>query len=343
MASNDHYWDVNIDNIYDQRVLGIGNSKDEQFNQTQTTTSSGELVLVALDSVKPIGEMPAIPVAEDAFIVFSERIPQAAANLPCLFNQSAMNPLRNWKFVLHNWDSQAEHFFIRVQKPLGNLADSMFLWDGYQHWHLPATIIDSVVEYKVYFDMVQNGIHYFFVQESSFHCPQINISLDTTIQSLEVDVSTETSDSWSLKIHSLSTGVGRSQNFSGSHASVELDEGQYLATVSNSNGDEMTTQIVRVIGSSNSGEETLPVLPDIRLFPNPIKAGDLATLHVSNMPSTSNLQLIVSDASGRIIRSEPSPYQNEMSFEIAFPIAGMYQVTILQDGITYSVKAVAVQ
>lgn len=342
-ADSSLYWSSQIDRYFDQRVVGLGNSDDERFDHTQSTVSSGDFMLVALDTVKPIGQMPSVPVAEDAFIVFSERLPQAVANLACPFDQSTINPLRNWKFVLYNWSSSAQTLKVRYARPKGALADSLFLWDGNQYWHLPVTYLDSVtVEYTIYFDMLQSGRHYFFVQRTDLNCPNLLTTLDPSTGMLKVDVDDDASEEWTFETTSLKTGVTTSETIANGTAWRQLEDGQYLVRILDSDGNEIGMRVV----SANTDEidvEHEAIVPDIRLYPNPVAASQVAKLFLNDLPSEESIQVVINDSYGKILSQETMDYHPGMEIPLSFPVVGHYQVTVQQGQIFYSIKAIVLQ
>jgi hypothetical protein len=80
-ADSTHYWDFSTDKLYGKRVLGVGRSWDEDLFQPQTQTSHGSFLQLSLDTLKNQGDMPRVPIEEDAFLIFSERVPAAFSSL----------------------------------------------------------------------------------------------------------------------------------------------------------------------------------------------------------------------------------------------------------------------
>ena len=123
-ADSSHYWDFSTDKLYGKRVLGVGRSWDEDLYQPQTQTSHGSFLQLSLDTLKNQGDMPRVPIEEDAFLIFSERVPVAFSSL-LTCDQNGINPLLNWKLKPHSWDSETSRMFIKLDRPSGILADSI--------------------------------------------------------------------------------------------------------------------------------------------------------------------------------------------------------------------------
>lgn len=337
-ADSTLYWSTAVDQLFDQRVIGLGRSSDENFYQTQTATSSGTFLQISLDTPVALGQMPPVVVGEDAFLVFSERNPLGQGNPACPLNNNVGNPMRNWKFKLHNWVSPAEHLIIRVEKPKGQLADSLFLFDGNQHWHLPQTVIDSVVEYKVYFDMLNNDLHYFFTETRSNPCDVVQLTQNGT----SIMVNNPDGDDITVTSQSMKTGVTVTETTSLSVYERGLDEGQHIIQITDENGNTTLTQVVRVLPGSGSRNADLRQ-PDIRVYPNPSVANKQLTLSAEGLPSDSPVAILLSDASGKILKREEMPYSDYLEYRFSLPVSGNYQITLFQEGISYSLKVVIVE
>lgn len=336
-ADSSLYWSSVIDRMFDQRVIGVGNSSDERFNQTQTRTSSGTWVQVSLDTVKNQGEMPAVTVAEDAFLVFSERAATTSSYFECPNAPTLNHPLKNWKFRLYDWTSNATYLHVQIEKPKGQIEDSLYLYDGYQYWHLPVLDLGDRLQYTIYFDMLQEGRHYFFTTPESMECdpPYSVIISGNTLDASYLD------GTWTLETQSLNTGVLSASKVSGTSFSKDLDAGQHIVTIRNADGEEVLTKVVLVTDQNASLSK---IEPSIRIYPNPVQANLPTTLEVSNLPiEKDEVTLLVSDNNGRIVSSESMTYQNGLKTTLQFPTVGLYHVTLLHHANSYTLKVVVGQ
>jgi len=159
-ADSSTYWDFSADKLYGKRVLGVGRSWDEDLYQPQTQTSHGSFLQLSLDTLKNQGDMPRVPIEEDAFLIFSERVPAAFSSL-LTCDDNGDNPLLNWKLKPHNWDSETSRLFIKMDRPGGILADSIWITDGFNYTYVPLiSSSTAMLTYSVSLDSVSNGLHY---------------------------------------------------------------------------------------------------------------------------------------------------------------------------------------
>lgn len=334
-ADTSRYWDYTVDNQYNIRVLGLGASSDEHFYQSQTLASSGPFVQLSLDSVLNKGEMPQIIIAEDAFLVLSERSPQAASlTFSCMLDGN--NPLGNWKLKPHDWNSAADFLYITINAPTKVLSDSIWMTDGLHYTYIPVVGAPlSQISFLVNLDSVHNGLHYFFTDVKGNPCDPITIT--TTDDVLTVDLGTSI-DGASLKYMHLNTGLTVEQALLGSTFSAAISPGQYQVWVMDNEGNVITEQVTRTFESK---ESIHPVrIPKIIVYPNPVLSGQSTQLLLKDLPSQSPVKILMSNASGRVIHHETLPYENGMRVELTADTPGYYTVSVIQDNIIYSQKLI---
>lgn len=336
-ADSSLYWSSVIDRMFDQRVIGVGRSQDERFNQTQTRTSYGDWVQVSLDTAKSQGEMPAVAVDEDAFLIFSERASTTASYFECPNAPTLNHPLKNWKFRLYDWSSTATYLLVQIQKPKGQIEDSLYLYDGYQYWHLPVLDLGDRLQYTIYFDMLQEGRHYFFTTPQSMDCdpPYSVIISGNTLDASYLD------GTWTLETQSLNTGVVTASKVSGASYTKSLDAGQHIVTIRNSEGEEILTKVVLVTDENAPANRTEP---SIKVYPNPVRATLPTTLDVTNLSDAiTEITVLITDNNGRVLSSESMTYQKGLNTSLHFPTVGLYHVTLLHGNTSYTLKVVVGQ
>ncbi|TNE30148.1 MAG: T9SS type A sorting domain-containing protein [Bacteroidetes bacterium] len=333
------YWNTRVDRLYRNRVIGLGRSDDQSFYQSQTVTTQGASVMVALDHFDSIGQMPTVEIADESFIIFSEKKSKGANSIHCPIPSAESHILHNWKFQLQNWQSQAEYLLLKVPSSEVDKRDSLFLSDGYWNLYLPIDSYEgSDFLYKIPLAELTDYRHYFFTNSQNSDC----LEIFTYPESGDLNVVTELigDREWVLETQSMSDGTLISEHISGTHARRFLREGQYVVSVLDADGEMISSEIVRIQSTSNRSSIGLEEL-DIRVYPDPVQTGQSSTLEVRNMPSSESLRMTVSDMNGKIHQSIPVDYSEEIIQSIApLSVPGTYTVTLHQGSSVYSVKLV---
>jgi hypothetical protein len=334
-ADTSKYWDYKVDNQYHIRVLGLGASADENFYQSQTLASVGSFFQLSLDSVRPQGEMPNINIDEDAFLIFSERLPESySSNYSCQVGGN--NPLGNWKIRPHNWGSTADFLYVTLNSLSMPTSDSIWMTDGSNYTYVPkvnSTI--SHITYRILLDSIHNNFQYFFTDVKGNPCDPITI---TTIDDvLTVDLGTGI-DGASLKYLDLNSGLTVEQKLLGNTFSTPISPGQYQVWVKDTEGNIITEQIARTNQSRVSANS--PVVPALVLYPNPVHSGQTTRLMIKDLPTESPVQIFMTNASGIVLRQETMTYENGMVVEFTGNTPGFYTVSVIQDNIIYSQKLI---
>lgn len=333
------YWNTRVDRLYRNRVIGLGRADNQSFYQSQTVTTKGAPVLVALNYFDSIGQMPTVAIEDESFIIFSEKQSKLTSSTLCASPSKKSHILHNWKFQLQNWRSQAEYLLLKVPTSEVDKRDSLFLSDGYWDIYLPIDRYDgSDFVYKIPLTELIDYRHYFFTNSRGSDCIEV-ITFQESGE-LNVEAMLASDKEWILETQSLDNGTLISERISGTHGRRFLQDGQYVVSVLDENGQVMGSQIVRIQSSSNSPSIGIDEL-DIRVYPDPVEAGHPSTLAVRNLPSTEPLQMIVSDMNGKIHQSVSLDGSDEIIQSIApLSIPGTYTVTLYQGSSLYSVKLV---
>ena len=332
-ADSSRYWDYTTDNQYDIRVLGLGHSDDEDFYQSQTFASSGSFIQLSLDSIKPQGQMPAVSIDEDAFLVLSERLPEALAyNVICL--PDGNNPLGNWKLKPHNWSSTADYLYVTMNNPTKGISDSIWMTDGYHYTYIPEIANSStLIRFRINLDSVHNGLHYFFTDVKGDPCDQITIDAADNILTID-NQSGHTG--FTVKYLDLKSGLTTEQDFIGNTFTSPVASGEYQVWILDQEGKVAAEKVVHTYISQ--GNTSNLVAPSLSLFPNPILSGQYAQLVIRDLPSHNPVTISIYDATGKTMLVKELNYQNGMSIEIPGNLPGLYTVTVYQNGINYSQK-----
>jgi len=225
-ADSTHYWDFSTDKLYGKRVLGVGRSWDEDLFQPQTQTSHGSFLQLSLDTLKNQGDMPRVPIEEDAFLIFSERVPAAFSSL-LTCDQKGTNPLLNWKLKPHNWDSETSRMFIKMDRPSGVLADSIWITDGFNYTYVPLIVNSpTMLTYSVSLDSITNGLHYFFTSDYGNPCDDLEITVAQNILTVDMSSISSGDNGFTLKMYNYGNGLLIQEPLNGS-LTKELNDGQY--------------------------------------------------------------------------------------------------------------------
>lgn len=331
------YWDFNIDKVYDLRVMGVGKSEDEDFYQTQTQSSSSSFIRWSLDSIKGQGVMPKINVGEDAFLVFSERVPASMAiQYPCVRNGS--NPLGNWKLKPQQWKSKASHLLVSLEMPSkGGVVDSVFMTDGASYTFIPVVSqAAGTLTYRIPLAPLSDGMHYFFTDTRGNPCS--GISIGTAPNQLTVDNS-GLAGGLRLKSMDYTTGLIVEEPLANGRSTRPIGSGQHQVWVLDDQGRTVVEQFIK--GSGNSGQAAASI-PLVLLAPNPIAVGQSATLRIEDLPDHRLVTVNLTDASGRLVSTQTLAYRSGMSLELSGPTPGMYTVTVYQGSRSFSQKLLVV-
>lgn len=340
-ADNSTYWDTRIDRLFKERVIGLGRSDDERFFQTQTVTSEGNEITVALDELRPMGEMPEVTVAEDAFVIFSEREERRTTLLDCSSSTASSHDLFRWKFQLQNWSSDARQILIRIPNTENKgreEEDSLFLSDGHivQYVPLVSESLSSRI-YSVSLVGLQNGVHYFFTNGDQKECDETLIETRENI--IIADVANNEGKSWTFEVQSLEDGSLYSEATNGTSLRRSMNPGQYVVSILDDSGDLLTTRVVRIDESSGQ-DDLLYSQADIRVYPNPVEQSATATLSVRNLPIEEPLQMTITGMGGRVYETAELLYSEHIERSIVLGMPGTYTITLYQGNTIYAVKLI---
>lgn len=336
-ADSTHYWDFSTDKLYSKRVLGVGRSWDEDLFQPQTQTSHGSFLQLSLDTLKNQGDMPRVPIEEDAFLIFSERVPAAFSSL-LTCNQKGINPLLNWKLKPHNWDSETSRMLIKMDRPSGVLADSIWITDGYNYTHVPLIVNSpTMLTYSISLDSLVNGLHYFFTSDYGNPCDDLEITVAQNILTVDMSSISSGDNSFTLKIHNYGNGLLIQEPLNGS-LTKQLNDGQYQLTVLDREGKTVAERSILIKPTSDSDKPLELIEPELVLSPNPVLVGNLSRLTIKNLPCDQNITLRVSDGSGKVLFANQMPYENSMEVQLTGPTPGLYTISVIQGATVYSIK-----
>jgi hypothetical protein len=336
-ADSTHYWDFSTDKLYGKRVLGVGRSWDEDLFQPQTQTSHGSFLQLSLDTLKNQGDMPRVPIEEDAFLIFSERVPAAFSSL-LTCDQKGTNPLLNWKLKPHNWDSETSRMFIKMDRPSGVLADSIWITDGFNYTYVPLIVNSpTMLTYSVSLDSITNGLHYFFTSDYGNPCDDLEITVAQNILTVDMSSISSGDNGFTLKMHNYGNGLLIQEPLNGS-LTKELNDGQYQLTVLDREGKTVAERSILIKPTSDSDKLLELIEPELVLSPNPVLVGNLSRLTIKNLPSDQDITLRVSDGSGKVLFANQMPYENSMEVQLTGPTPGLYTISVIQGATVYSIK-----
>ncbi|REJ62132.1 MAG: hypothetical protein DWQ21_07375 [Bacteroidetes bacterium] len=336
-SDSTHYWDFTTDKLYGKRVLGVGRSWDEDLFQPQTQTSHGSFLQLSLDTIKNQGVMPRVPIEEDAFLIFSERVPAAYSSL-LTCDQKGINPLLNWKLKPHNWDSETSRMFIKMDRPSGVLADSIWITDGFNYTYVPLVAgSPTMLTYSVSLDSLANGLHYFFTSDYGNPCDDLEITVAQNVLTVDMNSISAGDNGFTLKMHKYSNGLLIQEPLNGS-LTKELNDGQYQLTVLDRDGKTVVERSILIKLTAGSDESLALIEPELVLMPNPVLVGNLSSLSIKNLPSAQDITLRVSDGSGKALIANQMPYKNGMVVQLTGPTPGLYTISVIQGATVYSIK-----
>lgn len=329
------YWDYNIDKVYELRVLGIGKSLDEDLYQSQTQSSSSSYISWSIDSIKSQGVMPLVGIAEDAFLIFSERVPaQLAVQFPCL--RDGANPLGNWKLKPQAWSSAGTYLYASIQGPSkGTVSDSIWMTEGSTYTYVPLVGQNNgVYVFRIPLSALTNGLHYFFTDVKGNPCDELSIS--TADQELTVDNSGLLGG---LRLRHLdySSGLITEEALPIGVSSRTITRSQHQVWIVDQMGHTVIEKIVFPNQHDKTEKESFNV-PSIKVAPNPVAANQNATVTISQLPDVTPVFVRLIDASGRLIHSTKAPYSNGMQLDISAPSPGLYTIEVVQNSSSYSQK-----
>jgi hypothetical protein len=332
------YWDANKDKGFYVRVMGLGADAGQSFYQTQSIAETGGHFSIALDTAKTPGNMPRTWVAQEGFLVFSERLPSPIQSLGSCSNiRVGLNPLKRWKFKATDaWRTWSNTLVIDIQKPNGAIADSIFYTDGVHFYYAPWVYQDAqIIRYEVDLSNVVTGTNYMFTKRSSVtqNCNQLEV---TSVGSGISFVGAH----GKIYVHSFDTGVTfESDDYTSSE--LALSEGQYHVVLYDKSGMEVYNELVAV------DKRSIPTTrqtnhPTMRMYPNPALTGDAVQVElIGFQEKVFTWQLV--DALGRVTEEgESYPKSTAISFN-APSMEGTYTFRVITPQGVYSLKLIAAQ
>lgn len=331
------FWNRQIDGSHEVRVLGIGRLDEQRFYQTQTLTTMGEPVFVALDRVSSPGEMPEVEVEDDAFIILSESEDVTITSLECANRER--HPLSNWKLQLQSWNSEAENLIVRIPRKDKRNLEPLYLTDGASYIPLQESVVLDWIEYKTPLDSLEDYRHYFFCTLSDLNCDVI--SLDPATNELTVSL-LENEENLLIHMVNLTDGMSVYRPYSSDGFSEMLNPGQYWVSVNRSNGEIYSSRVVATDRTIETDEELSDY--SIRLYPDPVAPGRLTTLSVQGLPGDGPARITITDMQGQLLDIEE--LDSGTSFEWSFnapTVPATYNVSIYRGESLYSVKLIVAQ
>jgi hypothetical protein len=332
------YWDANKDKGFYVRVMGLGADAGQSFYQTQSIAETGGHFSIALDTSKTPGNMPRTWVAQEGFLVFSERLPSPIQSLGSCSNiRVGLNPLERWKFKATDaWRTWANTLVIDIQKPNGAIADSIFYTDGIHFYYTPWVYQDAqFIRYEVDLSNVVTGTNYMFTKRSSVtqNCNQLEV---TSVGSGISFVGAH----GKIYVHSFDTGVTfESDEYTSSE--LALSEGQYHVVLYEKSGMEVYNELVAV------DKRSIPTTrqtnhPTMRMYPNPALTGGVVQVELIGFnEKVFTWQLV--DALGRVAQ-EGESYRKSTAISFNAPsMEGTYTFRVITPQGVYSLKLIAVQ
>lgn len=334
--SNDHYWDKQIDERYDIRVLGLGRSDEQKFYQSQTVSNTGSEIWFSLNHFEEKGEMPEADVEDGSFIVLSERDSLISKSGNCTgTSKGSLNPMERWKFQFRNWQSDEESLWVRVKMPEDvNREDSLFVYNGQEQQYLPVEAEEGMYWlYRVRLKELSGAGQYFFVTGSRMNCLEDMIEVVDN----QLIVRNRESEVWGVEILSISDGLTVGTVVSEEVFATSLESGQYIVRIMDEDGNEKATKVVNVTGSDTDdmGDARNP---EIKMYPNPVESGMVSKLHISNLNGQEQVLVLVTDATGRAVIRKTIDYQDAMELPVVLQTPGLYHVIIRQGSWAYSLK-----
>ncbi len=330
------YWDTQIDRLYKNRVIALGRSDREDFFQSQTITTSGEEVKIALGGFETLGTMPKVKMEDQSFLVFSEKKYAQTSNLECA--NAKTHPLEHWKFQLQDWSSETNELLISVAiDGEFDATDSLFLFDGEVIQYLPViSASTSQITYSVSLKELKGFRHYFFKRSHFKECEELEI---TTLDE-ELTVTLEEGDlGKKIEIQSLETGYTTLNPLEKNQFSQSLSQGQYIVSLVDGDGKYEKSNVVSIKPSVLQAD-VAGIKPQLEVFPNPVARGMEVSIRITNLPSEGDVNLLVVDSKGRRMYNKVLNYSPEILETLTLEMPGTYTVMAIQGESLYSQKLI---
>lgn len=337
-SDNYTYWNRRIDGSHQNRVVALGRLDNQSIYQTQTVTTSGVSISIALDHFEPIGEMPEIDLDDDCFIIFSESTLERSTSFECA--EQGSHPLAKWKLQLQGWNSEAEYILIKYPLEDINTKDTLFLTDGRNHMALNKIISASDEIYQIPLSALSDFRHYFFTTSTLLECESKYVEVENGILAVS-DLPREENIQF-VDIQNLNDGSSIRMRYNSSGVTENLQPGQYLVSFISEEGEVLSTQVVS--NDLNADPEDQGNNYSLVLYPDPIKSGQNTTLSAHHLPGEGPVHFTLSDMGGRILLNEDLDDNSSFDWEFNAPMnPGTYTVTVFRGDLSYSLKLIVAQ
>ena len=331
------YWNTTHDLIYGTNVIALGRSDVQDLYQTQTRTTIGGDLMVALEGFAPWGKMPSVNVGDESFIVFSQREDLNTSNVIC--DQAESNPLYNWKFQLQDWSSDAQYIAVKVlhNNKKGELS-KVYLTDGAYRLLLPVQgYSGDFALYSIPLERLQQERHYFFTSEDGLNaCERIALECQQGTITIQSDLLTE---GWSVTLSSLSGDQSESFYLGTESQKMDCPAGQQLLSIRDNEGILQTVVAVDGTWCADQNNVTAPLLR-ASLFPNPVGSSRDATLLVEGFEKDLPVEITIVNALGSTISNETVRGSVNVQHPISVEVAGVYIVRAAQGEKTVALRLI---
>ena len=156
-------WYSPTEGRYNQQILGIGRLDGFNWYQTQTQTNEKLPFTLALEQVKPQGEMPEVTLADNSYLIASKSSSYATENCPAPVSKL---PFYGWKLKRSAWQSSAKYLHLSAVLMPGAAAtssDTVLLSDGTHNYYLPVNQSGKHVKLTIPLALLQDDISYFLL------------------------------------------------------------------------------------------------------------------------------------------------------------------------------------
>lgn len=356
-AKNKRQWHSPTEGRYNQEILGVGRMDAFGWQQTQTQNNpevSGLAFTVALDEVKPQGQMKDVPMADNSYLIFSKAANFNTAICPA---PSRNLPFYGWKIKRTAWQSPAKYVQFVATSAISSLSsatqDTVLLTDGQATYFLPVSRQGNTQQITIPIALLADGTNYFLLPtQSNPLCEEkIKIAVDSLNNAIGLAISPEQLP-LTLQLNDLigqnTTRYFITEQFTVIHTG---QGGQYQLDFTASNASSGYSTVVNLNGAPTGGSGmagyssgSVHQLNNTYLknqliaeaegtsllaYPNPAKENSTITFMLLN-PTPGNYTVHVSDARGKLLyinTHEITPENNTWHYHFGTP--GTYTVAFI--------------
>ncbi len=352
-SSAAYYWSPSRDRVYDREVIALGSFPFSGLQQTQTVAYHDDSLIIALDEIVPLGQMPIKPIQESSFLVMSKRINQSSV-FDCELHLNQQFPITAWRLRTQNFQATADS--LRIYYPnhqQSTFNDTLILTDGIDTLDLRALQMGSDLSISLALSGLKaNRVYRFRVRSNACNdtasismTPQgsglMALKVDPNILPLEVEVSSiQTENQYDTIMYE-------------NPLMIQSGGGQYNVWLRNEEGALQSDFLIAGNDSAQEGirfisaqdfkqEEDLALGQKIVVYPNPGFSGEKAQFEFHGFPMDDNLDVQVFDPQGRLIHQENLLIQSDLQrWEFTLGIPGSYNFTFRNKDKAYNQKLIA--